>query len=118
MPRWKNSTLLDKTLYSIDGLRMAFKTEKAVRNEVAALIFAVLLALFRGASASTVFCVFISCLLPIIAELINTAAETIIDLLAGSAYREDVKMAKDMLSASVFLSLCIGYGLSLKMIFF
>lgn len=117
MKEWKNKNLFEKTLYSLNGLRTAFMSEKAVRLESIALLIFTALAICRGLEAKAVLTVFILCLVPITAELINTAVELIIDLLLGPIFREDVKRAKDMLSASVLLSLCIGYGLALKIIF-
>jgi diacylglycerol kinase (ATP) len=118
MTKWKNGTLIDKTMYSLNGLRSAFLTENAVRRESGALAALVLLAIIHGSPVLKVLCVFLICLFPIIVELINTASETIIDLVLGAAYREDVRMAKDMLSAAVMLSLIISYGSSLLLIFF
>ena len=51
-------------------------------------------------------------------ELINTAVERIIDTHFGPAYREEVRIQKDTLSAAVFMSLIIGYGLCIRIIFF
>ena len=88
------------------------------RTRIAVLAAMVVLATVRRCGPRTIFCVFIACLFPLIVELINTAAETIIDFTFGPAYREDVRDAKDMLSAAVFLSLAVAYGLSLMLIFF
>ena len=117
MPKWKNSNLLDKTGYSLNGLRCAFISEKAIRNETIGLLIMVLIAVARQAGIWTTAAVFILCLLPITIELINTSAEILIDMRLGPIFREEVKMIKDMLSAAVFLSLCIAYGLSFLLIF-
>ena len=92
MQQWKNGNLFNKTLYSLNGLRVSFMTEKAVRNEFLAAAGFVALALFCG--------------------------ERRIDTNDGPAFREDVRIQKDTLSAAVFLSLFIAYGLCLKIIFF
>ena len=65
-----------------------------------------------------VFLVFLASLFPVVVELINTAVERRIDTNDGPAFREDVRIQKDTLSAAVFLSLFIAYGLCLKIIFF
>jgi len=118
MTKWKNGSLLDKTTYSLNGLKSAFITENAVRRELYAMAALVLLALIHETPTLKIFYVFLICLFPIIVELINTASETIIDLILGATYREDVKMAKDMLSAAVMLSLFISYSISMLLIFF
>ena len=118
MEKWKNGNLFNKTLYSLNGLRVSFMTEKAVRNEFLAAAGFVALALFWGCDFDDVFLVFLASLSPIVVELINTAVERRIDTNDGPAFREDVRIQKDTLSAAVFLSLFIAYGLCLKIIFF
>ncbi len=118
MTNWKNGSLFNKTIYSLNGLRSAFMTENAIRREFAMLVILALLAVVHGTPALKVLCVFLVCLFPITIELVNTSSEIIIDLILGATYREDVKMAKDMLSAAVMLSLFISYGLALLLIFY
>ena len=118
LEQWKNGNLFNKTLYSLNGLRVSFMTEKAVRSEFLAAAGFVALALFWGCDFDDVFLVFLASLAPIVVELINTAVERRIDTNDGPAFREDVRIQKDTLSAAVFLSLFIAYGLCLKIIFF
>lgn len=102
MEKWKNGNLFNKTLYSLNGLRVSFMTEKAVRNEFLAAAGFVALALFWGCDFDDVFLVFLASLSPIVVELINTAVERRIDTNDGPAFREDVRIQKDTLSAAVF----------------
>ena len=118
MPEWKNTSLKDKTSYSLHGLRDAFISEKAIRNETKGVLIVLILAVANGLPLTRIAAVFLLSLIPIIVELINTAFETVVDLMLGSTYREDVRMAKDMLSAAVFVSLFVSHSLSLLIIFF
>ena len=117
MKQWKSGNLISKTMFSLNGIYSAFVTENAVRREFGALAFLLVLAIWMGKDIKTILAVFLAGLFPIIIELINTAAETIIDLLLGPIYREDVKHAKDMLSAAVMVSLLLGYTAALLIIF-
>lgn len=117
MNSWKNQNLINKTFYSLNGFRIAFVSEKSVRLECLTAPGFSVLAAWRGLPLRTVLTVFLVCLTPIVVELVNTAVESFIDLQLGPIFREDVRQAKDMLSASVLLSLCISYGFALKMIF-
>ena len=118
MEQWKNGNLFNKTLYSLNGLRVSFMTEKAVRNEFLPAACLVALALIFDCDLDDVLIVFLASLFPIVVELINTAVERRIDTNDGPAFREDVRIQKDTLSAAVFLSLVIGYGLCAMIIFF
>ena len=118
MSEWKNRGLMSKAQYSLSGLKAAFKNEKAVRNEFVSLVILTIAAVYFTAKWTMVLKVFLICLLPITIEMINSAFETIIDATLGTTYREDVRIAKDMLSASVLLSLIISYTSSILLIFF
>ena len=117
MKQWKSGNLINKTIYSLNGIYHSFISENAVRREFGALAVLLILSTWRGKNLKTLFAVFLAGLFPIIIELVNTASETIIDTLLGPIYREDVKHAKDMLSAAVMLSLLVGYGAGLILIF-
>lgn len=117
MEQWKNRNLLDKTLYSLNGLRVAVLTEKAVRNEILASLSFVLLAFFMLDEWEDILAVFLASLFPIVIELVNTAVERLIDTNFGPVFRDEVRIQKDMLSAAVLLSLVISYGICLKIIF-
>ncbi len=75
-------------------------------------------AILLGCDGSQIFLVFLACLLPITLELVNSAMEIFIDHVLGTTYREEIRRAKDMLSAAVCLALLIGYSGSLWIIFF
>lgn len=101
----------------MNGLYVAFMSERAVKLEVLAALVLTAAAVLRGLTAGGVLSVLLASSLPLVTELINTAVESVIDLLLGSIFREDVKRAKDMLSASVLLSLCVGYGAAFVILF-
>ncbi|MEG1501808.1 MAG: diacylglycerol kinase [Synergistaceae bacterium] len=106
----KNSSLFSKTIYSINGLIFAFKSEKAIRNESTALILTQLFSFYMNKSLAThLFFLFMS-ICPVIVEMINTSIEITIDKILGENYREEVRQVKDILSAAVFLSLFSSYG--------
>lgn len=97
---------------------MAFLKEKAIMQESIALVVAVMLSILLGCDGPRVFLVFLACLLPITLELVNSAIEIFIDHVLGKTYREEIRRAKDMLSAAVSLALIIGYSGSIWVIFF
>jgi len=93
--------------YSLNGFRVAFKEEAAFRQEVflfvplsAALIFLPLSTLFKGLLFSA------NCLV-LIAELLNSAVESVVDL-ASPNYHLLAKHAKDMGSAAVLISILLA----------
>ncbi len=105
-------------LNSLNGFRVALLKERAVMQETLALVAIVSFAVFHGCDGARIFLVFLACLLPITLELVNSSMEIFIDHVLGTTYREEIRRAKDMLSAAVCLALLIGYCGSLWIIFF
>lgn len=118
MAQWKNASLFNKLMYSCNGLRVAFIMERAVAYETAASLAVVGIGILMRRPPSAVIPSFLLSLLPLSLELVNSAVEIMIDCHIGQAYREDIKRTKDMLSASVFVSLIACYGGAIWLLFF
>ncbi|MFH0813537.1 MAG: diacylglycerol kinase [Pseudomonadota bacterium] len=92
------------TLYSLDGIKTAFITEAAFRQEVIITSISIPLALMIP--LSFVFKAFLiaSTIGVLIAELVNTALESIVNIVS-QGFHPLGKRAKDMASAAVMLSI-------------
>ena len=101
------SRLINAMGYSLSGLKAAFKSEAAFRQEMAAALILVPLGIFWGASgtqkAMLVFCV----LQVLVVELLNSGLEAVVDRV-GTDFHPLSKQAKDMGSAAVFVSIALG----------
>lgn len=101
--------------YSFDGLRSSLKYEEAFRQEV--ILFILLLPAFYFIPVSPQFKVLLfagNCLV-LIVELLNSAIESVVDLVSPD-YHILAKRAKDMGSAAVLLSLILAGALWLAAI--
>lgn len=96
--------LLHSTRYSFNGLIAAFRHETAFRQEVALSVVLVPLAVWLGQSAAQVLLLIGSCVLVMIAELLNSAVENVVDRI-GTEHHELSGRAKDIGSAAVMLAL-------------
>lgn len=115
---WKNTGLFRKFLCSCNGFRVAFLTEKAIFHECLTSLGLLVAGILLDRGPRVLIPALLVSLLPLSLELVNSAVETLIDSHLGTTYREDVRRTKDMLSASVFVSLWIGYGGALWILFF
>lgn len=93
--------------YSADGLGSTFKNEAAFRQEL--LLYIVLLPILYFLPVSLLFkCLLFSVnTLVLIVELLNSAVESVVDLVSPD-YNIYAKRAKDMGSAAVLLSLLLA----------
>lgn len=92
--------------YSLDGLRCAFKSEAAFRQELLLLVVSLVILVWLPVPAVYKYLLFIAHTIVLIVELINSAIESIANLVSPH-YNPHVKKAKDLGSAAVFLSLIL-----------
>ncbi|SNS69227.1 diacylglycerol kinase [Noviherbaspirillum humi] len=93
--------------YSIEGLRTAWKSEHAFRQELFLGIPAALLALLLPLSALEKLALIAVLLLVLIVELINSAIEAVVDRISLERHALS-KNAKDFGSAAVALALLLA----------
>jgi diacylglycerol kinase (ATP) len=91
-------------VYSLDGLRAAFRHEDAFRQEVLLAAILIPAVFFLPASGLGKALMIGSVLLVLIVELLNSAVEAAVDRISLENHRL-AKRAKDIGSAAVFLSL-------------
>ena len=94
-------------IYSINGLRAAFKHEAAVRQESILIGIGVLVALFLPVTLVEKLLLIFSLSLVLIVELVNSAIEAVVDRIS-TVQHELSGRAKDIGSAAVFISLTLA----------
>lgn len=92
--------------YSLAGLRAAFKHEAAFRQEVMLALILIPLAFFLNVDSTQQILLVGSVVLVLLAELINSAIEAIVDRV-GTDHHELSGRAKDIGSAAVLVSLVL-----------
>ena len=98
--------IIKATGFSIKGLRYAWKSESAFREEVVIGLLLVIAAFFVGDNNIEIALLIGTCFIVVIVEIINSAIEAVVDRI-GSEHHELSGAAKDMGSAAVFLSLAL-----------
>lgn len=108
------------TGYSLKGFKAAWQLEEAFRMEVLLTAIFIPLSFVVGQSISHQLVLLMSCVLILLAELVNSAIEAIVDRI-GIEQHPLSGQAKDIGSAGVFLTLIffgISWALSLWQYFF
>ena len=90
--------------YSFEGLFAAFKSETAFKQDILLCLFAVVALFFINVSLLNKILLALSLVFIILAELINTAIETIVDRISPEKHHLS-KKAKDIGSAIVMLTI-------------
>lgn len=111
---YKGRTGLDRIMraagYSLDGLRTAYSSESAFRQEFWAAVFMLPAAVWLGRNWVEVALLAGSVLLVMIVELLNSGIEAAIDRVSYELH-DLSKRAKDLGSAAVLLSLLLCLGI-------
>jgi len=96
--------IVKATGYSIKGLKAAFKTEAAIRQELVLCTIFIPVALMLDISKVEQILMIASLILVVLFELINSAIEAVVDRV-GTEHHELSGKAKDIGSAAVMVSL-------------
>lgn len=108
----KPSSWIESLNCAIEGILWAAKSERHIRYHFVAALAVVFLALFFKVSAVEFFLLVLAAVLVIFAEMMNTAIETIVDLVTDD-YHELAKIAKDVAAGAVLITsvgaIILGY---------
>jgi diacylglycerol kinase (ATP) len=99
--------VVNAAFYSIAGLRSAWRSEAAFRQECVGVVVLIPFALHLGQNAVERALLLSSCVLVVIVELLNTAVEFVVDRV-GMDHHELSGRAKDAGSAAVFISIALA----------
>ena len=101
------SRVLYATYYSIKGLRAAFESEAAVRQEIFAMLILVPFAVYADVTNVERILLIMSLCVVLITELLNTAVEKLCDHVSTDIHLL-IGRAKDIGSAAVLVSLLLA----------
>ncbi|NVJ54144.1 MAG: diacylglycerol kinase [Campylobacteraceae bacterium] len=96
--------LFKNTKYALDGLKHAFKTESSLKLELFCSIFIITGIVLIDVSILCKLILFITGILVLIVELVNSAIENVVDLVTKE-YDPLAKIAKDIGSTAVMFTI-------------
>jgi diacylglycerol kinase len=100
-------TLLRSFFYAGRGLAEAFRTQRNLRVQLAAAVAAVALGVALRLSAVEFAIIVLTIGMVLVAEMLNTVAEAIVDL-ATETYHPLARTAKDVAAGAVLLSAIVA----------
>ncbi len=103
---------VDSAGYAIEGIIYAARTQRHLRYHLYTAAFVLILSYVLGLTRTDFLIIAIALILVLIAEMINTAIEYVVDLLSPE-HNESARIAKDVAAGAVLISafgaLVIGY---------
>lgn len=108
----KNRSIIESFNYAVTGIISAIKTERNMKLHYFIALVVIFLSLFFDFTRLEFLALLFSISLVFIAEMINTAIETVVDLVTGDIHPL-AKLAKDISAGAVLIaainSLIVGY---------
>ena len=99
--------LVNATIFSFQGLKTAFQSESAFRQEIATFCIVLPSGFWLADSLVLSLALFFACMLVLIVELLNSSIEAAIDRI-GLEEHDLSRKAKDLGSAAVMISLILA----------
>ena len=99
----KNGGFLVKFKFAAEGVLYSFRTQRNMRIHFSAAVLVLFLAAFFHLSRSEFICLLFAIFLVLIAEMINSAIELVVDLYSLE-YHPLAKAAKDVSAGAVLLA--------------
>ncbi|WP_313756366.1 diacylglycerol kinase [Tissierella sp.] len=108
----RKKTLIDSFNYAVSGIIIALKTEKNMRIHYLIAIGVIILSLFFDFSRTEFLLLLFAISLVVVAEMVNTALERVIDLITQD-YHPLARLVKDVAAGAVLIaainSIIVGY---------
>lgn len=108
----KKRSLAKSFAFAFEGIREAFKREPNFRTHILIAIVASGIAIYLNFTVIEWIILFFTVATVIVAELINTAVESLVDLVSPDI-RQEAKLAKDVLAAAVFVTALLAVVIGL-----
>lgn len=108
----KRKSIIDSFNFAVSGIIIALKTEKNMKIHYAIAIGVIILSLFFDFSRVEFLLLLFSITLVVVAEMVNTAIERVIDLITQD-YHPLARLVKDVAAGAVLIaainSIIVGY---------
>ncbi len=101
--KMKNGNFLDACQNALNGIIYAITTQSNIKKQLVIAVIVMLISLFFNLNKAEFLCLMFTVVLIIVAEMINTAIETVVDLYTD-LYHPKAKIAKDVGAGAVVIS--------------
>ena len=102
-----NKKFRESIITAMEGIACGFSSERNIKIQAIIGFLVIIIALLLGISKTNFILILIITFLVIIAELINTSLEKLIDFTHPKKH-EEIKRVKDMLAGAVLLSVLLA----------
>lgn len=100
----KNRNFIESLKHAIDGLIILCKTERNFRIHLLISVIVIVLSIVLKIKSEQWIWILLAIFIVLIAEVINTLCESIVNLIVGQEYNKIAKKTKDVAAAGVVIA--------------
>ncbi|GAX01779.1 diacylglycerol kinase family protein [Secundilactobacillus silagei] len=100
----KNKNFFQSLLHALSGIYSLVSTERNFRKHIVMAVMAVLLGIWLQLTVNEWLWITLAIFVVVVAEVLNTVVESIVDLIVGPHYHKEAKKAKDVAAGGVLIA--------------
>ena len=104
MNKFQSRSFKRSILYALNGVRLAFRSQRNFRKHILIAFFALSIALFIKVSAVEFCIILFANIFVLVIEMINSVIEFVIDAYYKNKWAKLAKLAKDIAAGAVLIS--------------
>ena len=113
MNKFQSRSFQKSVIYALNGLRLAFKSQRNFRKHLVIALFTFIIAFFLKVSILEFCIILFANTLVLICEMFNSVVEFVIDAYYKNKWAKLAKLAKDIGAGAVLISACMSACVSL-----
>ena len=125
MNKFQSRSFSRSVLYALNGIRLAFRSQRKFRKHLAIAIFTLSLAFLLRVSVIEFCMILFANAFVLIMEMINSVIEFVIDAYYKNKWAKLAKLSKDISAGAVLISACVSatiailiYGLKIYELYY
>lgn len=104
----KNRNFFQSLVHALDGVYGLVSTERNFRKHIVLATIAVMMGIWLQLSINEWLWITLAIFVVVVAEVLNTVVEAIVDLIVGYHYHDGAKKAKDVAAGGVLIAACFA----------
>ncbi|MCH5461308.1 diacylglycerol kinase family protein [Lactobacillus sp. LC28-10] len=100
----KNRNFFQSLMHALGGVYSLVSTERNFRKHITLAVIAIIMGIWLQLTINEWLWITLAIFVVVVAEVLNTVVESIVDLIVGHHYHDEAKKAKDVAAGGVLIA--------------